>query len=108
MKNFEQREYNYSFEIGDRVKIADDIPTESKHGITKDFNWMQKVDLESLVDKVGVVVECNSDLKGPLGNAYIVKVAFDELLVNARAVYFLPLSSFEIKKMTAKKRLKNI
>jgi hypothetical protein len=108
MMSFESRFFNYFFREGELVKLADDIPYGGEHGLSEKGNWLKKIDLSILKNKVGVVKSCDSDLNSwSHGNSYTAVVQFDELLVCGMAAYFLPLNINEIRIYIAKKRINN-
>lgn len=107
--SFELRYFNHSFEKGELVKLADDIPDGSEHGLMEQGNFLKKVDVSILKNKVGVVKSCDSDLHSfSQGSFYSVVVDFDFVCVEAIAAYFLSLTEQELKKFIAKKRFKKL
>ncbi len=107
--SFESRFFNYFFREGELVKLADDIPHGSEHGLSEQGNFLKKVDLSILKNKVGVIKSCDSDLHSfSHGSSYTAVVKFDELLVYGISAYFLPLDISEIKIYIAKKRIKEL
>lgn len=63
MMSFESRFFYHFFEKGELVKLADDIPVGSEHGLNENCNLLKKIDLSLLKNKVGVVKSCDSDLE---------------------------------------------
>lgn len=91
--DFEKREWNYSFEQGMVVKFADDLPEDTKvynepgeYFYPKDF-----------VDKIGIVLECWSDLHSfAAGTYYFCKINFGNVFMTAPAQYFVQVTPEDV------------
>ena len=104
--SFESRFFNHFFENGELVKLADDIPYGSENGLSEKGDWLKKVDLSILKNKVGVIKSCDSDLDSwSHGSSYTAEVQFDDLSVSGISAYFLPLDISEIRIYIAKQRI---
>jgi hypothetical protein len=70
-----EREWNYSFEVGERVKL---IPEMVKNIIIDPYNPFQFINIDmSFIDKIGVITDCYPDLHCNLGVSYMCLVDFD-------------------------------
>jgi hypothetical protein len=70
-----EREWNYSFEVGERVKL---IPEMVKNMINDPYGPFQFINIDlSYLDKIGVITDCYPDLHCNLGTSYICLVDFD-------------------------------
>ena len=70
-----EREWNYSFEVGERVKL---IPEMVKNMINDPYDPFQFINIDSsYLDKIGVITDCYPDLHCNLGTSYMCLVDFD-------------------------------
>jgi hypothetical protein len=70
-----EREWNYSFEVGERVKL---IPEMFKNHINDPYDPFQFINIDSsYLDKIGVITDCYPDIHGNLGTSYMCLVDFD-------------------------------
>lgn len=67
-----EREWNYSFEVGERVKL---IPEMVKNFMNNPFSFTH-ID-PSYLDVIGVIMDCYPDLHCNLGTSYICLVNFN-------------------------------
>lgn len=103
--SFDSRCANHSFEEGEVVKIADDIPSDMVCGLMQDDDFLKRVNSNILKNKFGVVKSCASDLHSfSQGTFYNVIVDFNGFIVSGSAAYFLPLDINEKRQYIAKKR----
>ena len=74
-----EREWNYSFEVGERVKL---IPEMVKNIINNPYDTFQFINIDmSFIDKIGVITDCYPDLHCNFGTSYMCVVDFDGLEV---------------------------
>jgi hypothetical protein len=78
-----EREWNYSFEVGERVKI---IPEMIKNHTDDPFSFYY-ID-KSLIDKIGIVISCHCDLQAFEGGSYVCKVDFEGEIISLMSMYF--------------------
>jgi hypothetical protein len=77
MKKFAEREWNYHFNVGDRVKICDDSPSNYLDTLSK---W--KPSIKDCINKVGTVINCYSDIHAfCCGSLWTAKVDFDGVIL---------------------------
>jgi hypothetical protein len=78
MKTYNEREWNYHLEVGDKVKICNDGPPNM---IENMYSW--KPLIRECIDKVGTVVSCWSDLHAfCCGSMYVAKVDFEGVIID--------------------------
>jgi hypothetical protein len=83
MKPFEQRDWNYYFEKGDKVKLCDDWPSERAGELFRER-------YKNAVGKTGVIIDVYSDLHAfCCGKIYRVSVDFDGEIVEGMAQIFI-------------------
>lgn len=87
---FDEREWNYSFEEGDLVMFADDIPLKHEIINTHKDSFYEQINLDDYKNKIGKVVRCWSDLHTfASGTVYMVEVDFDGKIITNFAQLFL-------------------
>jgi hypothetical protein len=70
-----EREWNYSFGVGERVKL---IPEMFKNHINDPYDPFQFINIDSsYLDKIGVITDCYPDIHCNLGTSYMCLVDFD-------------------------------
>lgn len=79
-----EREWNYSFEVGERVKLIPEmVKNNNYHPFS--FNYID----ESLIDKIGIVISCHCDLHAfGQGSSYVCKVDFEGEIISHMCMYF--------------------
>jgi hypothetical protein len=85
MKTFAEREWNYHFNVGDRVKICDDWPPNYLENLSK-----CKPSIKDCIDKVGTVTKCYCDMHAfCCGSLWMVTVDFDGIILQLTAQSFI-------------------
>jgi hypothetical protein len=87
MKTFEEREWNYYFNVGDKVKICDDSPSNYLYNLSK-----LKPSIKDCINKVGTVTNCYSDMHAfCCGSLWMVKVDFDGVILELMSQFFIKI-----------------
>jgi hypothetical protein len=81
-----EREWNYSFAAGERVKL---IPEMVKNHINDPYDPFQFINIDlSYLDKIGVITDCYPDLHCNLGTSYMCLVDFEGEIISLLSMYF--------------------
>lgn len=85
-----EREWNYYFNVGDRVKI---IPEMTRNWIYSDSSFFESID-EDMKNGIGVVINCWSDLHCSYGSSYVCDVDFDGKQIRLLSMFFYTSKKF--------------
>lgn len=86
-----KREWNYYFSEGERVKIIPEMYKNSAHSDPTSYHYIDS----DLVNKVGVVKKCWSDLHSfAHGSSYVCDVEYDTKTITLVAMFFYTSKKF--------------